>query len=311
MRTYLRLFRFALPYRWRFAGRPAGDDVLAAANSLPTWSCSARCSSFLFSGGNSSTADQLVRDGPPLAARGRTGWTRPQAGQLLTLLPFMVIGVSLVKGVAFFVQSYLMSSVSAGMVADLRCALFDRLVVLSPSFHTRHHSGDLLSRFNQDVAMVQLAVTEAISSYLRDGITVIWMLVTCFVLDWKMSLIAFGAIPATLFPVIRMAQHLRRTTGQSAASLGKISEIALETLGGIRVVQAFGMERYEQGRFRKAIRVAAPLRAGHRPAAGLLLAAHGGDGRGRHRRSPSGGWAGRSWPASCRPPSCSPSWRRC
>jgi subfamily B ATP-binding cassette protein MsbA len=156
---------------------------------------------------------------------------------------------------AFFLQSYLMASVSSGMVADLRCALFDRLVELSPSFHSRHHSGDILSRFNQDVAMVQLAVTEAISSYLRDGITVVWMLITCFVLNWKMSLMAFGAIPATLFPVIRMARHLRRTTGQSAASLGKISEIALETLGGIRVVQAFGMERYEQGRFRTAIRL--------------------------------------------------------
>jgi subfamily B ATP-binding cassette protein MsbA len=51
-----------------------------------------------------------------------------------------------------------------------------------------------------------------------------------------------------------MARKLRRTTGQSAASLGKISEIALETLGGIRVVQAFGMEKYEQTRFRAAIR---------------------------------------------------------
>ena len=80
------------------------------------------------------------------------------------------------------------------------------------------------------------------------------MLATCFILDWKMSFMVFGAIPATLFPVIRMARKLRRTSGQSAATLGKISEIALESLGGIRVVQAFGMEKYEQGRFRSAIR---------------------------------------------------------
>jgi subfamily B ATP-binding cassette protein MsbA len=252
VRTYLRLFRFALPYRWRFAGALLAMMVFAAANSLYVVLLGPVLQ-FLFSGGNSSTADQLARMAPRWM-HAQDYLAHAQPGQLLTLLPFMVLGVALVKGVAFFVQSYLMAAVSSGLVADLRCALFDRLVVLSPSFHSHHHSGDLISRFNQDVAMVQLAVTEAISSYLRDGITVVWMLITCFVLNWKMSLMAFCAIPATLFPVIRMARHLRRTTGQSAASLGKISEIALETLAGIRVVQAFGMEKYEQGRFRKAIR---------------------------------------------------------
>jgi ATP-binding cassette, subfamily B, bacterial MsbA len=252
VRTYLRLFRFALPYRWRFAGALLAMMFYAAANSLYVVLLGPVLQ-FLFSGGSSGTASQLARMAPRWL-HVQDWLAQAQAGQLLTLLPFMVFGVALVKGVAFFLQSYLMASVSSGMVADLRCALFDRLVVLSPSFHSRHHSGDLLSRFNQDVAMVQLAVTEAISSYLRDGITVVWMLVTCFVLNWKMSLLAFCAIPATLFPVIRMARRLRKTTGQSAASLGKISEIALEALGGIRVVQAFGMERYEQGRFRKAIR---------------------------------------------------------
>ncbi|HVO18062.1 MAG TPA: ABC transporter ATP-binding protein [Anaeromyxobacter sp.] len=252
MRTYLRLFRFALPFKWRFLGALAAMMVYAAANSLYVVLLGPVLN-FLFSGQGSSTADQLARLAPRwLHVREHLAQARPE--QLLTVLPFLVFGVALVKGVAFFFQSYLMASVSSGMVADLRCALFDRLVVLSPAFHAKHHTGDLISRFNQDVAMVQLAVTEAIASYLRDGITVVWMLVTCFVLNWRMSLLAFCAIPATLLPVIRMARKLRRTTGQSAASLGKISEIALEALGGIRVVQAFGMERYEQSRFKRAIR---------------------------------------------------------
>ncbi len=252
MRTYLRLFRFAWPYRWRFAGALGAMTVFAAANSLYVVLLGPVLS-FLFSGGQDGAGGALARvlprwlDLSPLLAR-------LDGGGMLALLPVLVFGVALLKGVAFFGQHYLMASVSTGMVADLRCALFDRLVGLSPAFHARHHSGDLLSRFNQDVAMVQLAVTEAIASYLRDGITVVWMLGTCFWMDWRMSLMAFCAIPATLVPVVRMARRLRRTTGQSAASLGKISEIALETLGGIRVVQAFGMEPYERGRFRDAIR---------------------------------------------------------
>jgi subfamily B ATP-binding cassette protein MsbA len=252
VRTYLRLFRFAWPFRWRFAGALGAMMVFAATNSLYVVLLGPVLS-FLFSGGKGAAGDAVTRVLPrwlDLSA----SFAGADSRRMLVLLPLLVFGVALVKGVAFFAQSYLMASVSSGMVADLRCALFDRLVGLSPAFHARHHTGDLLSRFNQDVAMVQLAVTEAIASYLRDGITVIWMLATCFWMDWRMSLMAFCAIPATLVPVVRMARRLRRTTGQSAASLGKISEIALETLGGIRVVQAYGMEGYERGRFRGAIR---------------------------------------------------------
>ena len=252
MRTYLRLFRFAWPFRWRFAGALGAMTLFAAANSLYVVLLGPVLS-LLFSGGQEGGGAALAR-ALPRWLDVSASLAHADGRRMLVVVPLLVFGVALVKGVAFFCQHYLMASVSTGLVADLRCALFDRLVGLSPAFHARHHSGDLLSRFNQDVAMVQLAVTEAIASYLRDGITVVWMLGTCFWMDWRMSLMAFCAIPATLVPVVRMARRLRRTTGQSAASLGKISEIALETLGGIRVVQAFGMERYERGRFRDAIR---------------------------------------------------------
>src|SRR5512138_2074196 len=47
--------------------------------------------------------------------------------QILAVLPFLIVGVTLLKGVAFYGQAYLMASVSSGMIADLRCALFNRL----------------------------------------------------------------------------------------------------------------------------------------------------------------------------------------
>jgi subfamily B ATP-binding cassette protein MsbA len=251
VRTYLRLFRFAWPYRRRFAGALACMVVLAASTTAYV-NLLGPALDFLFTG-RTGAASQLTRVLP----RGQQLVAMLQhldRRSLLVALPFVIVGVALVKGVAFFGQFYLMASVSSGMVADLRSALFDRLLRLSPAFHTRHHSGDLLSRFSQDVNMVQLAVTEAIASYLRDGITVVVMLVNCFLLDWKLSLMVFGAVPATLLPVTRMARRLRRGTGASAATLGKISELALEALAGVRVVQSFGMERYEAERFRTANR---------------------------------------------------------
>ena len=77
------------------------------------------------------------------------------------------------------------------------------------------------------------------------------MLVNCFLIDWKLSLITFVAIPITILPVVRIAKRLKKVTVQSQSTLGKISELVQETLSGIRVVQAYGMEPWESSRFRE------------------------------------------------------------
>ncbi len=236
MRTYLRLFRFALPYRWKVAGALACMIVLALATTAYV-NLLGPALDFLFTG---RTSTALLRILP--GVRVEELLARVDRKQMLRILPFVIVAVAVVKGLAFFGQSFLMSMVSSRMVSDLRRALFDRLVTLSPAFHPRHHSGDLLSRFSADVAMVQIAVTEAVSCYLRDGITVVFMLANCFLLDWRLSLMVFGAVPATLLPVIRTAKRIRSASGDSMATLGQVNEIALEALAGIRVVQAFGME---------------------------------------------------------------------
>ena len=169
---------------------------------------------------------------------------------MLALLPFFIVGVALVKGVAYFGQFYLMGMVSQRVIADLRTAMFDHLLGLSPAFFAKRHSGDLMSRFSADVQSVETAVSYAVSSYIRDGLTIIVMLVNCFVLDWRLSLMAFVAVPVTLLPIVRFAKRLKRVTQQSQSTLGRISELVQEALSGIRVVQAFGMEQWESERFR-------------------------------------------------------------
>jgi subfamily B ATP-binding cassette protein MsbA len=251
LRTYLRIFRFAAPYKWRFAGSLACMVVLAAATAAYV-NLLGPVLDFLFTGRTSGVAS-LARVAP--SGLSLTGYLSSVDRQtLLTVLPFVIVIVSGVKGIAFFGQSYLMAVASQRMIADMRRALFDKLVTLPPSFHARHHSGDVITRFSADVNTVQIAVTDAIATYLRDGITVIVMLVNCFILDWKLSLISFGAIPATLLPVVRLSKRLRSSTGDSVATLGYISEIALEAVAGIRVIQSFCAEAWESARFAEANR---------------------------------------------------------
>jgi len=248
LRTYLRLLRFAAPYKWRFAAAIGCMAVLALATAAYV-NLLGPVMEFLFTG-RTGAAGAMAWLVPASVDLGRLrAALEPQ--RVLRLLPWIIVTVAVVKGVAWFGQYHLMGMASQRIIADLRQALFDHLMRLSPSFFARRHSGDLMSRLGNDVQSVENAVSTAVASYLRDGITVVVMLVNCFLLDWKLSLITFVAVPVTIVPVVRLARRLKKVTGQSQTTLGRISEMVQEALSGIRVVQAYGMEGWESTRFRE------------------------------------------------------------
>ena len=251
MNSYFRLLRFVRPYRGRFLAALACMIVLAVTTAMYV-NLLGPVLEFLFTGRTEAVASlgKLVPGSFDLSA-----WlARVERNRVLALLPLVIVVLAVVKGVAFFGQYYLMNMVGQRVVSDLRTTLFDHVLRLAPGFFSRRHTGDLMSRFSADVQAVETAVSHAVTSYIRDGLTVIVMLVNCFVLDWKLSLVTFVAVPATLFPVVRLAKRLKRVTVDAQSSLGRISELVQEGLTGVRVVQAFGMEEWESGRFRQANR---------------------------------------------------------
>ncbi|HEU4383316.1 MAG TPA: ABC transporter transmembrane domain-containing protein [Anaeromyxobacteraceae bacterium] len=247
MGPYLRLLRFAAPYKGRFLAALFCMALFAAGN-VAYIALLGPVMELLFTG----SATRLPVQGA-LAPRGLdlgaylASLDRRQA---LLWLPVVTVAVALVKGLGAFGQAYFMGMASQRIIADLRRALFDRLLGLSPAFFARRHTGDLMSRLGNDVQSVETAVSVAVASYLRDGLTVAWMLGYCFWLDVKLSLIAFVAVPVTLVPIVRLGQRLKKVTVQSQATLGRISELIQEALSGIRVVQAYGMEPWESERFK-------------------------------------------------------------
>jgi subfamily B ATP-binding cassette protein MsbA len=251
LQPYVRLLRFAAPYKLRIAAAIACMAVLSMATAGYVYLLGPALE-FLFTG-RPEALGGLARVLP-------ASWdvagklARVERSAILGVLPAIIVGVSVVKGAAYFGQFYLTGLTGQKMVADVRRALFDRLLGLSPAFFTRRHSGDLMSRFATDVVAVEQGISNAIPTYIRDGLTVVVMLASCFLLDWRMSLIAFGAIPITLLPIVRMAKRLKRVTSHAQSTSGELAEIVQETLSGMRVVQSYGMERWESERFAEANR---------------------------------------------------------
>ena len=170
-------------------------------------------------------------------------------GQVLLAVPAALLLLGLAKGIAYFGQFVQMGMVAQLVVRDLREALFARLVELAPADLAEERTGDLLTRFGADLTAVEHGLHTAVPAWLRDGIQVLALLALCFVLDWRLSLLAFGVLPLAALPLSRLGKRLKRVAKQGQRSVGRLAELVHETVAGIRVVQAYGMRGRALRRF--------------------------------------------------------------
>jgi len=172
-------------------------------------------------------------------------------GQLIYVIPGLIILLYLIKGAAYFGQAYTMGYIGQKVIFDLRNMLYHRLSFQSLSFFAHRKTGELLARLSYDVTLVQSAVSTAVTALMRDAISIVFLVGVVFVQDWLLALITMLVFPAVIYPIARFGRKMRHATLDGQAAMGDLTSLLEETVGGIRVVKAFGMEEYEQSRFRK------------------------------------------------------------
>ncbi len=239
--TYMRLLHYLRPHRRGFGVAVFFMVVLAATTGVYAYLIGPVLEFLMTGGEKGAEAAGRVLPLLDLASLDRE--------KALLVLPVALFGVAILKGVAYLGQFYFMGMTGQRVVVDLRKDLFRHLLTLPPAWFERHHSGDLSTRFTNDINKVEMGVTYAVASMIRDSLQVLVLLAVAFSLDWRLSLLAFGVMPVILYPVIRFARRLRSVTRESNVIVGGIGELIHETLVGIRVVQAFTMEAYEARRF--------------------------------------------------------------
>lgn len=169
--------------------------------------------------------------------------------RMLFIIPLVVASVYLLKGLCDFGQYYLMSYIGQSVIRDLRAQMFDKLENMSVGYFVRHSTGELLSRMNNDVSMVQGALTSAITGMIRDAVTVVALAGVVFYRDFTLALMALVVFPLAIYPLLIFGKRLKRYSRRMLVSLEEITERLNETITGIRIVKAFAMEHYERTRF--------------------------------------------------------------
>jgi ATP-binding cassette, subfamily B, bacterial MsbA len=180
-----------------------------------------------------------------------------QKGDVPTLPRFIWVGLAIVgifamRGLFFYLQQLLMGRVAEYLVSDLREKLFNHLERLSISFFSSKPSGELVSRFTTDLMTLQEALRVTISGPLRDLPQIFLLLGMLVYRSWQLFLASVIIIPIAAWLISKFGKRSQKLTTQRLESFGDLTALLMETVNGIRVVKAFGMEHYEEERFRKA-----------------------------------------------------------
>ena len=230
MTEFLRLLRYARPYRGRLAVAVLAMGVYAAGQ-----------------GALGLIVEPLFDDG--LSLQGGPD-TRTWSIQALALA---IVAAYFLKGLGAYVSSYLMTDVGQQVVRDLRGRLFRHILDQSAAFFSRRTSGQLLSRTTNDVQQVQFAVSETAGDIVRESLTLVVWVALMFHFSWRLALVCLTAAPLVVYPLVRLGQRVRRTTRRSQEALEEVTHRAAEAYTGHRIVKAFGAEAREAGGFERVL----------------------------------------------------------
>jgi ATP-binding cassette subfamily B protein len=162
-------------------------------------------------------------------------------------LAFLIAGA--VWGLATATRFYFITWLGERVVADIRKAVFDNVLSLTPQFFEVTRTGEVLSRLTADTTLIQTVVGSSASVAARNVVNLTGGLVLMFVTSPKLALLVVGAVVVVLVPMLVFGRWVRSLSRKSQDSLAETSARGGEILNAVPTVQAFTQEKYEQREF--------------------------------------------------------------
>jgi ATP-binding cassette subfamily B protein len=164
-----------------------------------------------------------------------------------TVLAF--IGVAALLAVATGIRFYLVSWIGERVVADLRVAVFNRVISLSPAYFETTKTGEVLSRLTTDTELLQTVIGSSLSMALRNILNLLGALIMLGVTSLKLTALVVIVVPLVVVPIIFFGRRVRKLSRSSQDRVADISAFAEETINAIRTTQAYTHEPIDSANF--------------------------------------------------------------
>jgi subfamily B ATP-binding cassette protein MsbA len=168
---------------------------------------------------------------------------------MLKVLPLVLLGTYIVKGLGRYWQSYLMAAVGERVIARIRRELYSHIQGMSLSFYAQIHSAELMTRVVNDVnRLARLSSTVLVMGVRQVG-TIAALLTVMFLREWVLALIAVLIFPAVGVLFRAVGRKLYKIGKRSQEKVSELNIVLQEAFTGNKIVKAFGRERLQQDRF--------------------------------------------------------------
>ena len=251
---YLRLGRLILPY-WPILLVSTGSALIYVVfNSLSIWLTASLINNIL------TDFDQLLQNHQALSNEILSlndrlkYWTnelilRDTPRETLKILCLTILFVFLVKNIFLYVKNICLTFVQLNLINSVRNNLYNHLHKLSMSFFDKANTGELTSIVLSDVANMRVAFGTSFHKAFVEPINILVFVSLLFIINIKLAFFALIIVPFTAGVIFWMGRSIRRKAKRTAEQIAGIMGILTEILNSIRVVKAFGTERFEKNRF--------------------------------------------------------------
>jgi len=163
----------------------------------------------------------------------------------------LVLTTFVLKNIFGYLQAYFLSYVEQGSTKDLRDRAYEHLHQLPMSYFKQERVGNLISRITNDVNVVQASISATFLNMIREPLTIIVFIGIALSISWQLTLLAFIVLPFSTLIISWIGLKLRKQSSAIQAKMADITSILQETISGVKIVKAFGMEDYENKKFSK------------------------------------------------------------
>ena len=165
----------------------------------------------------------------------------------------LLIGIVLVIAVGSFVRFYYISWIGERVVADIRTAVFNHILKLSPGFFETTKTGEILSRLTTDTSLLQQVIGSSFSIAIRNAVALVGGVVMLTVTNIKLTGLVALVVPAVIVPIIWYGRKVRKLSRETQDRVADVGSYAEENLNAIRTVQAFVHEDIDRDFFRRNV----------------------------------------------------------
>jgi len=169
--------------------------------------------------------------------------------EILFKICLLIVIAFLGKNLFGYLQAYFLAHVEQGMIRNLRNEAYQHLHKLPMSFFKNERTGNLISRIMNDVNAVNSSVSAVFLNLIREPLKIIVFLGIAVAISWKLTLFSLVVLPFSLIIISYIGLILRKQSGLLQAKMADLTNRLHETITGVKIVKAFGMEEYENKKF--------------------------------------------------------------